>query len=92
MDLINATALRALIQKEIPDVNNNVLTRKEARSLIKQYASQGYFNIGEAANYCGISRSTFDKWRKEGRIAPHIINGIVRFARSDLDRMMQHDE
>lgn len=89
MDLINSNALRSMIREEIPDVSDNFLSKKEARSLIKKYASQGYFNVGEAANYCGVSRSTFDNWRKQGMITPRIVCGVVRFAREDLDRMMK---
>lgn len=92
MDLINSNALRSIIREELPDVSNNLLTKKDAKSLIKKYASQGYFNVGDAANYCGVSRSTFDKWRKDGIITPRIVCGVVRYARADLDKMMSNDE
>ena len=50
------------------------------------------FNTPEAMEYLGITkRSTFDNLIRTGRITPIKISKENRFARSDLDAMVQRE-
>ncbi len=49
----------------------------------------GYFNKTKAAIYLGISRSTLDVWIKKYQIPYTMIDGIRRYAKTDLDEFMK---
>lgn len=56
---------------------------------IPQNTPDRYLNIGEAADYCGVSRSTFDGWRKKEKIEfGKPTGGSIYFKVSDLDKFM----
>lgn len=46
-------------------------------------------NIGEAADYCGVSRATFDRWRKRFKVPGKSVGGVVRYKTSDLDKFLK---
>lgn len=77
------------VKQNQPDLENNILTKDDAKKLIKRYASQEYFNATEAANYLGVSRATFLKYRQRHRIKSLEIDGIRRWKRSDLDEFIE---
>lgn len=91
MDLLRK-GISDLVKQEV-ELNQldfeNILTKKEAKKLIKQYAQQEYFNGEEAANYLGVSPTTFWRWRKEGGIKAHVNGNIVRYKKSDLEDYMR---
>lgn len=53
---------------------------------------QGYFQKGQAAKYLGISFTTFWRWCKKYGIKAHDVDGLILFARTDLDRFMKSKE
>ena len=49
-----------------------------------------YYNTSEACNLAGISRATFLRWVREGKIedvSNRNANGWRRFTESDIDRL-----
>lgn len=68
---------------------DNILTKKEAKKLIKQYAQQEYLNGTEAANYLGVSSTTFWRWKKKYKIKTRVIDDIVRYKKSDLEEFIK---
>ena len=45
------------------------------------------YRVQEAADYCKVSKSTIQKWRREGRL-PCVRLGDIRFRRSDLNKFI----
>lgn len=74
------------VQQSIPKTKD-VLTRREAINLIKKYSSREYLKKGEAANYLGVSATTFWRWRinPENKIHSYTIDGMTLYKKSDLD-------
>lgn len=79
----------------LPDGFTEMLAQEIVNHLnlsVPQNNSDRYLNIGEAANYCGVSRSTFDSWRKNKRIEFGKPNGgSIYFKISDLDKFMTNN-
>ncbi|MET3732924.1 helix-turn-helix domain-containing protein [Moheibacter stercoris] len=42
----------------------------------------------ESAKFFGVSISTIDNWRREGKIIPYYIGSKVRFKRGELEQAM----
>lgn len=78
-----------VVKQNQPDLENNILTKADARELIKRYASQEYFNGQEAANYLGLSKTTFWRLRQRHKIRSFEIDGILRWKKSDLDEFIE---
>lgn len=49
----------------------------------------GAFNATQAAKYLGVGRTTFYNWRSQGLVRPKFINGVQRYLRKDLDRLLE---
>lgn len=49
----------------------------------------GWFNKTNAATYLGVSIPTFNAWLKKYQIPYTMIDGIIRFGKSDLDKFME---
>ncbi|WP_276804765.1 helix-turn-helix domain-containing protein [Lactobacillus hominis] len=49
----------------------------------------GWFNKTNAATYLGVSIPTLNAWFKKYNIPYTSIDGIVRFAKKDLDNFME---
>lgn len=79
------------VKQNQPDLENNILTKDDAKKLIKRYASQEYFNARESANYLGVSCATFWKLRQRHKIKSFEIDGIRRWKRSDLDEFIERE-
>lgn len=78
MDLINATALQALVDKMVSD----------RLAILKTNGEQvpEYMTAAAAAEYLGISRSTFWRLRKEHPISAYFFEvSYPCFKRSDLE-------
>lgn len=50
---------------------------------------QAYFKAMDAANYLGISKATFWRWRQKGLIFPVFVEGVQRFRKVDLDKIFE---
>lgn len=48
-----------------------------------------WLNTNQAAKYLAVSRSTFYRWIKQGKIKPSAIdlNGLNKFKSEDLDKV-----
>lgn len=77
------------VEKSKPKREENFLNKKEARKLLKQFAQQEFFNKTEAANYLGMSLSTFWHVRQNHDIKVYVIDGLPRFKKTDLDKFME---
>ena len=78
MDLINAVALQTLVDKMVSDRLANLETDREQVS--------EYMTAAAAAEYLGVSRSTFWRLRKEYPIDAYFFEvSYPRFKRSDID-------
>lgn len=91
MDLLRkgiSDLVQEAVEQNQPDFDN-ILTKKEAKKLIKQYAQQEYFNGKEAANYLGVSQTTFWRWKNKYNIKVIVIDDIDRYKKSDLEDFMK---
>lgn len=64
-----------------------------AESIAKESAEESkkwpdYLNKGQAAEYLGVSRNTFQQWITSKTVPYKKIGSIYRFSRSDLDKFM----
>lgn len=50
---------------------------------------QGYFDANKAADYLGVGRATFWRWRKKYHIRPIVVDGIIRYSKKTLDEFME---
>lgn len=50
----------------------------------------GFFTVGAAASYLGVSASTLRNWDRAGKLTArrHPINGYRLYNRADLDRLL----
>lgn len=53
---------------------------------------QQYFNKTEAANFCGVSKSTFRNWLKKAYINPVSVDGQLLYSKENLEKFMQDHE
>lgn len=75
--------LRRIISDEINHALSSVKpTEKEA-------PEKEVFTTKEAMRYLGVSRSTLQRWRKDGTIPFRKINGSIRYTRTDLDKVLE---
>lgn len=47
-----------------------------------------YFNSAEAKDYLKVSKSTIARWKKEGYLNSEKFGGVLRFRKSDLDKIL----
>lgn len=85
------------IKVVVPDEFMQLIASKVAQKMtqqinltIPQTTKERYLNIGDAAMHCGVSRSTFDGWRKKypSMLPQNNVGGSVHFKVSDLDKFM----
>lgn len=76
------------VERTQPKREKNFLSKRDAVKLIKkftkQYTLQEYLNATEAASVCGMSLTTFWRFRQEHNVPVHVIDGIKRYKRSEL--------
>ena len=48
------------------------------------------YTVQGAADYCKVSKSTIQKWRRGGRL-PCVRAGDIRFRRSDLNKFIKEN-
>lgn len=54
----------------------------------KEEKEHGWFNATDAAAYMGISKHIFYKWLNQGKITFSMIDGIKRYSKKELDRVL----
>jgi excisionase family DNA binding protein len=52
------------------------------------YVDDPLLKVEEAATYCGVKKSTVQKWRREGLLPCVRVCADVRFRRSDLNKFI----
>lgn len=85
-------AIYRIVVKEVartqPKREKNFLSKRDAEKLIKkytkQYTLQEFLNATEAAAVCGMSLTTFWRFRQEHNVPVYVIDGIKRYKRSEL--------
>lgn len=76
--------------EQIPEITISVSDFLNAVDRLAKGA-EIYHTIKSACLKLDISRSTFEKWRKEGRLPEAVeVNGFDRYRESDLESMILH--
>ena len=62
--------------------------------VIARAIQQQYFNKTEAANFCGVSKSTFRNWtiNHSDELIPTIVDGQLLYSRETLTDFMKERE
>ena len=55
----------------------------------ERFMEDPLLTVQEAADYCKVSKSTIQKWRREGRLPCVKVCSDIRFRRSDLNKFIQ---
>ena len=64
-------------------------TAKLVEKYAKKYAQREWLNGTEAANYLGVSDTTFWRWKNKYGVKATVIDDIVRYKKSDLEDFMK---
>ena len=65
--------------------------KDESQSIMFElFMDDPLYTVQEAADYCKVSKSTIQKWRREGRL-PCVRAGDIRFRRSDLNKFINEN-
>ena len=78
-----AQFVRSIVIDMKPELKSN-LDQKDVKKMI-ELSSREWLNVGQSADYLGVSTTTFREWRKKYRIPSYTIEGITRWSKSDLD-------
>ena len=57
----------------------------------KTYMDDPLYTVQEAAEYCKVSKSTIQKWRREGLLPCIRVFSDIRFRRSDLNKFINEN-
>ena len=55
------------------------------------YMDDPLYTVQEAAEYCKVSKSTIQKWRREGLLPCVRVFSDIRFRRSDLNKFINEN-
>ena len=81
------------VERTQPKREKNFLSKRDAVKLIKkftkQYTLQEYLNATEAASVCGMSPTTFWRFRQEHNVPVHVIDGVKRYKKSELIKCVE---
>ncbi|ADQ59078.1 hypothetical protein LA2_05595 [Lactobacillus amylovorus GRL 1112] len=78
-----AKFVRSIVIEMKPELKSN-LNSADVKKMIEA-SSREWLNVGQSANYLGVSTTTFREWRKKYKIPSYTIEGITRWSKSDLD-------
>ena len=83
------------VERTQPKREKNFLSKSDAVKLIKkftkQYTLQEYLNATEAASVCGMSLTTFWRFRQEHHVPVHVIDGMKRYKKSELIKCIEEN-
>ena len=90
-------AIYQIVVKEVartqPKREENFLNKRDAEKLIKKYAKQytlqEFLNATEAAAVCGMSLTTFWRFRQEHNVPVYVIDGVKRYKKSELIKCVE---
>lgn len=86
--IVTATYKYDLSDDDIERIAERVVRKLEINS-----NKQKLLNITEAAQYCGVSPTTFYRWRKRNKNLQDIeltAGGVVQFRAEDLDKFLKN--
>ena len=76
-----------------PKREKNFLSKKDAEKLIRKYARQytlqEFLNATEAAYVCGMSQTTFWRYRQKHPVPVYVIDGVKRYKKSELIKYVE---
>lgn len=78
-----AKFVRSIVVEMKPELKSN-LNSADVKKMIEA-SSREWLNVGQSANYLGVSTTTFREWRKKYKIPSYTIEGVTRWKKSDLD-------
>lgn len=71
-------------------MDNDVIERIDDLLTQAQWPSP-WLKLKEAPKYANVDPGTFKKWRHQGLISVHTIDGVKRVNRKDIDKLyMEH--
>ena len=76
--------LIAELKPIIEDVVLEIINSKE-----KDEVKEKWLNLGEAAEYIGVSRNTLKKFINQGDIELYVLNGIKRVSQLELNTFIK---
>lgn len=81
------------LNKELPDNLAGVISSLVNDAVQTSISAPAYMNASKAAQYLGVSRSTFYNWTKKHSIQTINIDGTKAYSRVALDNFMKaHEE
>lgn len=82
----------ATYEHKLSDTDIDRIAERVVRKLKQDSSKNKLLNITEAAKYCGVSPTTFYRWRKRNKNLQDIeltAGGVVQFRAEDLDKFLE---
>ena len=82
----------ATYEHKLSDTDIDRIAERVVRKLKQDSSKNKLLNITEAAKHCGVSPTTFYRWRKRNKNLQDIeltAGGVVRFRAEDLDKFLE---
>lgn len=82
----------ATYEHKLSDADIERIAERVVRKLERNSNKQKLLNITEAAKHCGVSPTTFYRWRKRNKNLQAIeltAGGVVQFRAEDLDKLLE---
>ena len=82
----------ATYEHKLSDTDIDRIAERVVRKLKQDSSKNKLLNITEAAKLCGVSPTTFYRWRKRNKNLQDIeltAGGVVRFRAEDLDKFLE---
>ncbi|MDD1403590.1 helix-turn-helix transcriptional regulator [Ligilactobacillus salivarius] len=82
----------ATYEHKLSDADIERIAERVVRKLERNSNKQKLLNITEAAKHCGVSPTTFYRWRKRNKNLQAIeltAGGVVQFRAEDLDKFLE---
>lgn len=83
----------ATYEHKLSDTDIDRIAERVVRKLKQDSSKNKLLNITEAAKYCGVSPTTFYRWRKRNKNLQDIeltAGGVVQFRAEDLDKFLKN--
>lgn len=82
----------ATYEHKLSDTDIDRIAERVVRKLKQDSSKNKLLNITEAAKHCGVSPTTFYRWRKRNKNLQAIeltVSGVVQFRAEDLDKFLE---
>lgn len=83
----------ATYEHKLSDTDIDRIAERVVRKLKQDENQNKLLNITEAAKHCGVSPTTFYRWRKRNKNLQDIeltAGGVVQFRAEDLDKFLKN--